>query len=37
MAESYLAAFYGWLAGKKTEKDLPGGGGNYIDVRDGTY
>lgn len=29
-----VAAFYGWLAGKKTAEDLPGGGGNYIDVRD---
>jgi len=29
-----VAAFYGWLAGQKTEKDLPGPGGNFIDVRD---
>ncbi|WVQ81863.1 hypothetical protein IAT38_003990 [Cryptococcus sp. DSM 104549] len=29
-----VANFYDWMTGKKTEKDLPGAGGNYVDVRD---
>ncbi|WWD19047.1 hypothetical protein CI109_103505 [Kwoniella shandongensis] len=29
-----VATFFDWMTGKKTEKDLPGAGGNYVDVRD---
>lgn len=29
-----VATFHAWAAGKKTEDDLPGGMGNWVDVRD---
>ncbi|KAK8854804.1 hypothetical protein IAR55_003543 [Kwoniella newhampshirensis] len=29
-----VALFYDWAAGKKTDKDLPGGGGNWVNVKD---
>ncbi|WWC63267.1 uncharacterized protein I303_105867 [Kwoniella dejecticola CBS 10117] len=29
-----VAVYYSWLKGEKTEKDLPAGGMNYVDVRD---
>ncbi|OCF42692.1 dihydrokaempferol 4-reductase [Kwoniella heveanensis CBS 569] len=29
-----VAVFYSWMKGEKTEKDLPAGGMNYVDVRD---
>ncbi|WRT68379.1 uncharacterized protein IL334_005355 [Kwoniella shivajii] len=29
-----VAVYYSWLKGQKTEKDLPAGGMNYVDVRD---
>lgn len=34
--DSPIAAFWSWPAGEKTEKDVPGPVGNWVDVKDGT-